>query len=45
MVVVVSIPRKIYRFITTHLFKDHKEQGCFLFADTHFSHAVVSIYV
>ena len=45
MFVVVSIPRHKYRFITRHLFQGHKEEGCFLFMDTHFSHAVVSLYV
>jgi len=45
MIVIVSIPRQKYRFIRAHLFKGQKEQGCFLFVDTHFSGAVVNLYV
>jgi len=45
MVVMVSIPRQKYRFIRAHLFKGQKEQGCFLFVNTHFNGAVINLYV
>ncbi|MFC1752255.1 hypothetical protein ACFL96_02550 [Thermoproteota archaeon] len=45
MVVLVSIPRKKYRTIRAHLFKGHKEQGCFLFADINFDNNVVKLHV
>ena len=45
MIVLVSIPRQKYRFIRAHLFKGHKEQGCFLFVDARFNGAVINLYV
>jgi hypothetical protein len=45
MEVIVSIPRQNYRFITRHLFKGHKEQGCFLFTETHFNGGVINLKV
>ena len=45
MIVLVSIPRQKYRLIRSHLFKGHKEQGCFLFADTHFNGGMINLYV
>ena len=45
MVVLVSIPRRKYRFIRAHLFKGQKEQGCFLFVHAHFNGAVINLNV
>lgn len=45
MVVLVSMPRRKYRSIRAHLFKDSKEQGCFLFVDMHFIGAVINLCV
>lgn len=41
----LSIPRQKYRYIRAHLFKNHKEQGCFLFVNTYFDSAVINLYV
>lgn len=45
MVVMLSIPRRKYRFIRSHLFKGQKEEGCFLFVDTSFNSAVIHLDV
>ncbi|MBU1726808.1 MAG: hypothetical protein KJ880_04180 [Candidatus Omnitrophica bacterium] len=45
MIVMVSIPRQKYRYIRSHLFKGHKEQGCFLFTDTHLGSGIINLYV
>ena len=45
MVVLVSVARQKYRLIRAHLFKGHKEQACFLFADTHFNGGVIHLHV
>jgi len=45
MVVLVSIPRQKYRSIRAHLFKDWKEQGCFLFVDTLLTGGVINLCV
>lgn len=45
MIVMASIPRSKYRFIRRYLFKDHKEQGCFLFIDVRFYGAVLNLFV
>jgi hypothetical protein len=45
MIVMLSIPRQKYRFMRTHLFKGHKEQGCFLFTDVRFYGAVLNLFV
>ena len=45
MIVIVSIPRQKYRYIRAHLFQGQKEEGCFLFVDTHFNGAVINLYV
>lgn len=45
MIVMVSIPRQKYRLMRSHLFQGHKEQGCFLFADTRFDYGIMNLYV
>ncbi|MFH1622618.1 MAG: hypothetical protein ABIA97_05830 [Candidatus Omnitrophota bacterium] len=45
MVVLVSVPRQKYRRIRAHLFKGHKEQGCFLFTHINFNHTIINLCV
>jgi hypothetical protein len=45
MVIMVSIPRQKYRYIRSHLFKSHKEEGCFLFVDSQFQSGVINLVV
>jgi len=45
MIVLVSIPRQKYRLIMSHLFKGHKEQGCFLLAHTYFNGGMINLQV
>jgi len=45
MIVLISIPRQKYRIIRSHLFKGHKEQGCFLFASINFNHTIINLCV
>jgi hypothetical protein len=45
MVVLLSIPRRVYRLIKPHLFKDANEQGCFLFSDTQINGGVINLNI
>lgn len=43
MVVLISIARQQYRLLRSHLFKGQVEQGCFLFAQTHFDGGLIHL--